>query len=149
MTAQRNRRGGSARAAFPIGRRGGATQFELNSDRPVDRLPARTPITPAIRLLTTGSEPFEIDGDLYYVEKVYASGRGRQADVLLLRGHEYMRCAERRTRRAIQVRDLEQLIDQDRVDIPFGPSAKQYNRSCGWTRGGRTLASLGILIGGA
>ena len=90
--------------------------------------------------------PFQREG---YGEELGLSMRPlqqeiRQADLLILRGHEYMRCPERSSRRAMQVRDLEMLIERERVDIPFGPSARQFNLSRGWCLGGRTMASLGI-----
>lgn len=123
-------------------------QFWQDPDRSLFPLPADTPVTPAVTMLIDEQTPFEIDGDLYHVLAALPSDEGRQADVLVLRGHEYMRCDQRSTVRAIQVRDLEELIDQDRVDIPFGPSARDYNLSRGWCRGGRTMGSLGIFLGG-
>ena len=122
-------------------------QFWQDPDRSLFPLEAATPVTPAIKLFIEQDEPFEIDGDLYHVAEVLVSDKGPQADVLIMRGHEYMRCDERSTVRAIQVRDLEELIDQDRVGIPFGPGARDYNLSRGWCRGGRTLGSLGITFG--
>ena len=122
-------------------------QFWQDPDRSLFPLPANTPVTPAIRMFIAEKAPFEIDGDLYFVDAVMTATGGRQADVLILRGHEYMRCPERSSVRAIQVRDLEEYIDQDRVDIPFARSAKHYNLSRGWCRGGRTRGSLGITLG--
>ena len=123
-------------------------QFRQDPDRSLHPLEADTPVTPAVEMLIEEAAPFEIDGDLYQVLAALPSGEGRQADVLVLHGHEYMRCEQRSAVRAIQVRDLEELIDQDRVDIPFGPSARDYNLSRGWCRGGRTVGSLGITLGG-
>ena len=122
-------------------------QFWQDPDRSLFPLPARTPMTPAIKMFIATREHFEIDGDIYFVEAVLRARAGRQADVLILRGHEHVRCDERSSRRALQVRDLEELIDQDRVDIPFGTSARCYNLSRGWCRGGRTMGSLGINLG--
>lgn len=139
---KRNYRRASMRRPLP---NGPATQFHRDPDRedgaPI--WPADDSITPAALLFMKG-EPFEIDGDSYHVERVIASKRGQQADLLVLRGREHMRCKERTTRRAIQVRDLEDLIDQDRVVVMFGVSARQWNLDRGWCRGGRTLASLGF-----
>ena len=127
-------------------RRGTHRQFAPDPDGPFDPLPAQMPVTPAVRMFIREQVPFEIDGDLYLVDEVFRSHEGRQADLLILRGHEYMSCPERSSRRAMQVRDLEILIERERVDIPFGPSARHFNLSRGWCLGGPTLASLGIDI---
>lgn len=125
---------------------GTATHFQPDPDGPFAPIPARTPVTPFIEFVIDGTEPFEIDGDLYHVETVWKSGRGCQADILILRGHEYMRCPQRNSRRAIQVRYLEELVHQGRVEIPFHGCARQWNLDRGWCRGSRTLASLGITL---
>lgn len=145
--AKRARRRAALRRPLPIGP---ATRFVRHPERisGATEWPADDPITPAARLLMEG-EPFEIGGDLYSVEAVHRSTIGRQADVLILRGHELARGEEHSTRRAIQVRDLETLIDDDRVGITFIGCARQYNLSRGWCRGGCTLASLGIDLGDA
>jgi len=109
--------------------------------------PASTPVSPAARAFIEGAT-FEIDGDLYWVDRVIPSGGGAQTDVLIVGGHESMRCDERTVRRAMQVRDVEELIEQDRASFLFGPNARKMNLSHGWSRGGRTLASLGIELGG-
>jgi hypothetical protein len=129
---------------------GPATQFTRHPDRVAGATdwPADDPITPGARLLIRG-EPFEIDGDIYFVEDVHPSTVGPQADILVLRGYEYMRGEDRSTRRAVQVRDLETLIDDDRVFMPFIGGARQFNLSRGWCRGGRTLKALGIELGSA
>lgn len=90
--------------------------------------PANRPVSPAAKLLVSEDVLFDIDGDHYWVDGLFGSTHGEQADVIILRGVEYMRCPERTVRRAMQVRDLERLIEQDRVDIAFGPSAIEYNR---------------------
>lgn len=143
---RRSRRAAVAHSATRTheARRGRQRQFAPDPDGPFEPLPAGMPITPAVRMFISEQVPFEIDGDLYFVDRVLRSGEGRQADLLILRGHEYMRCPERSSRRAMQVRDLEMLIERERVDIPFGPSARQFNLSRGWCLGGRTMASLGI-----
>lgn len=135
------------RRALPVGP---STQFLPGPDREVEvpAWPSDDPITPVVLLFMDG-EPFEIDGDSYHVERVLASNRGSQADLLILRGHEFMRCEERETLRAIQVRDLEDLVDQDRVELMFGANARRLNLDCGWCRGGRTLTSLGFDVRGA
>ena len=122
-------------------------QFRQNPDRSLCPLPADAQVTPAVTMFVEEHAPSENDGDLYHVLAKLPSADGPRADVLILRGHEYMRCDERSTVRAIQVRDLEELIDQDRLDIPFGLGARDYNFARGWCRGGRTLASLGITSG--
>lgn len=126
-------------------REGPSTHFRRDPDRVSGATvsPADDPVTPAARRIMDG-ETFEIDGDFYTVEDVHPSTTGAQADLLVLRGFEQTRTDERTTRRAIQVRDLETLIDEGRVDIPFFGCARQFNLEHGWCRGGRTMASLGI-----
>ncbi len=140
------RRRAAIRSPLP---NGPATQFERDIDAPgcIESWPAATLVSPAAHRIIDG-DVFEADGDLYYVELVLPSTGGAQCDVLIIRGNERMRCDDRSARRAIQVRDIEQMIVEERVDFPFGPSAKQFNLHRGWGRGGRTLASLGITFGG-
>lgn len=140
------RRRAAIRSPLP---NGPATQFERDTDAPgcIESWPAATPVSPAADRIIDG-DVFEADGDLYYVELVLPSTGGAQRDVLIIRGNERMRCDDRSARRAIQVRDIEQMIVEERIDFPFGPSAKQFNLHRGWGRGGRTLASLGIAFGG-
>lgn len=139
------RRRGAIRRPLP---NGPATQFLRDTDAPgcVESWPASCPVSPAASKIMDG-EIFEADGDLYYVDEVFASDGGVQRDVLIIRGCEFMRCDERTARRAIQVRDIEQMIVEDRIDFPFVSSAKQFNLARGWGRGGRTLGSLGITSG--
>ena len=129
-------------------REGPSTHFRRDPDRisGATDWPADDPVTPAARRMMDG-ETFEVDGDFYTVEDVHPSTMGAQADVLVLRGFEQVRGDERTTLRAIQVRDLETLIDEGRVEIPFFGSARQFNLQRGWCRGGRTMASLGITFG--
>ena len=68
--------------------------------------------------------------------------------MLILEGTDYNDGDVRPVVRAIQVRDLEALIEDGQVDIAFGPNARDYNRARGWGRdGASTLASLGIARG--
>lgn len=130
---------------------GPATQFRRDPD--LEGVAASTfraaddPVTPAVLLLMDG-EPFQIDGDAYHVDRVLRSSRGPQADLLVLRGSEYTRCSLRSVCRALQVRDLEELVDQDRVHLTSGRSARRFNLDAGWGRNGRTMGSLGFTFGG-
>lgn len=149
---------------------GPSTQFDRDPDHEWGGAawPATAKITPAARL-AMGGEPMMIDGDVYHVDQILPATRGKsiqigldltdvedevltsggtQRDVLILRGTESMRCDERSVCRAMQVRDLEVLIDQDRVEFPYqGYSGRDLNLARGWNRGGRTLACLGITLG--
>lgn len=137
----------AAHRLLPGGR---VSRFARDPDRPAGATewPVDDPVTPAARLMLAG-EPFEIDGDIYSVEDIYPSDTGPQANILILRGYEHSQGEERSTRSAIQVRDLETLIDEDRVNITFAGSARQFNVARGWCRGGRTIGSLGIALGSA
>lgn len=108
---------------------------------------ADDPVTPAVLLIMEG-EPFQIDDKFYDVDRVIPSAKGSQADLLILRDAELAHHPKRWVCRALQVRDLEELVCQDRVDLFFG-SAWRYNLDNGWGRNGRTMASLGITFGGA
>ena len=90
--------------------------------------PACRPLSPAARLLVEQGIIFDVDGDHYMVDQRFKACTGPQADIIILHGVEYMSGPARIVRRAIQVRDLERLICEDRVDIAFGPPARQYNR---------------------
>lgn len=107
--------------------------------------PADRPISPAARLLIDTGTVFDIGPDHYVVAGIHGSEAGRQADVLILResdnNHGDVRCPVR----ALQVRDLERLIEGGLIDFAFGPNARDYNRSRGWGRNGeRTTGSLRI-----
>jgi hypothetical protein len=108
--------------------------------------PGNTPVSPAVLKFVEG-EPFEIDGDLYHVERLLASGVCPQADVLILRACEHGRRQERLTRRALQVRDLETPIDQEHVEDPVDAGARQSSLTQAWCREGCDLDSLGIILG--
>jgi len=165
--AARKRLQAALRRPLPTGP---STQFARDPDHEWGGAawPATARITPAARL-AMGGEPMMIDGDVYHVDQILPATRGKriqigldltdaedevltpgdtQRDVLVLRGTEYMRCDERSVCRAMQVRDLEDLIYQDRVEFPFqGYSGRDLNLAQGWNRGGRTLASLGFTLG--
>lgn len=89
------------------------------------------PVSPAAQHIIDG-EPFDLDGDHFYVDTHLGCGGDPIRDVLVIRGVEYMRCDERKVRRAVQVRDVELWIAQDRVCFPFGPSALGMNIAKGW-----------------
>jgi hypothetical protein len=99
--------------------------------------PACRPLSPAARLLVEHGIVFDIDGDHYTVDQHFEARTGPQADIIILHGVEYMNGPIRIVRRAIQVRDLERLINEDRVDIAFGPPARQFNRQARMRRRSR------------
>jgi hypothetical protein len=108
-------------------------------------IPAGRAVSPAARLLIETGAVFDIGCDHLLVAESHRSGIGPQANVLILRGTDYNDGDVRAVVRAIQVRDLETLIEEGVIDIAFGPNARDYNRSRGWSRNGApTLASLGI-----
>lgn len=111
-------------------------------------IPARRAVSPATRLLIETGAVFDIGPDHLLVSARHRSNLGPQADVLILEGTDYNDGDVRPVVRAIQVRDLEALIEDGQVDIAFGPNARDYNRARGWGRdGASTLASLGIARG--
>lgn len=87
--------------------------------------------SPAAQLIVAGGF-FDLDGDHFVVEDHFACGGDPGGDVLIIRGVEYMRCDERQVRKAVQVRDVEAWIANDRIGFPFGPSALGLNIAEGW-----------------
>ncbi|MDR6115055.1 MULTISPECIES: hypothetical protein [unclassified Sphingomonas] len=111
----------------------------------IRRWPAETPVSPAARKIIDG-DVFAADGDLCQVEELLPSTGGAQADVLIIR--EWLELGERSACRALQVRDIEEMIVEERINFPFVCGAKEFNLSCGWGPGDRPLASVGIALGG-
>lgn len=129
-------------------REGTLRHFGLDDGGPVYATVTGQSPSPAVRHVVDDEAVFEIDGDYYTVDRIIPSGSDPQTDVLVLDGYEHVDGAERTSRRALQLRDLEALIADERVDLPFIGSARQFNLDRGWANGGRTLASLGITFGG-
>jgi hypothetical protein len=102
-------------------------------------------VSPAAQRIIDGA-PFDLDGDHFYVDDHFKSYNEPTRDVLVIRGVEYMRCDERKVRRAVQVRDVEAWIAQDRVDFAFGPPALDLNHYWGW-RAGDVPAKMSHLLG--
>lgn len=132
--------------ALPLtsGRTRTVRHFRIKRDGPLSAIDDDQPASPAVELFLAGDTVFEIDGDIYQVARLAPSSAGPQSSTVVIEGFEHVGCPERIVRRAMQVRDLEALVAEDRVDIPFGPSARQYNLDRGWANGSRTLASLGV-----
>lgn len=109
-------------------------------------IPADRPLSPAARLVIDRAI-FDFGPDHFGVSDVYAAASGRQADLLILYGTNHDDEDGGGCSRAIQVRDLEDLIETDRIDIAFIGPARAYNRARGWGRDGEpTLGSLGIIL---
>jgi hypothetical protein len=66
-------------------------------------------------------EPFSLDGDPFYVEDHYECGGDPTSDVLVIRGVGHNGCDHRWVRRAVQVRDVDQWIAQERSDVSLDP----------------------------
>lgn len=127
-----------------LGSRFGRGTGELSR---IERWPAETPVSPAAQRIIKG-DVFATDGDLCQVKKVFPSIDNAQADVLIIRNSGYVQLDDRSSCRALQVRDIEQMIVDERIDFPSVCDAKRFNLSCGWGPGNRPLASLGIALGG-
>lgn len=140
--------GGTARSRHAKARRTHAAIRRLPPTRARRLTPADRPVSPAARRLIDTGAVFDIGADHYVVSEIHGSEAGRQADVLVLRGSDYNHGDVRCLVRALQVRDLERLIEGGLIDFAFGPNARDYNRSRGWGRNGeRTMGSLGIKFG--
>jgi len=88
-------------------------------------------ISPAVQRIIEGWL-FDLDGDHFWIDRHFKHGHDPARDVLVLRGVEYMRCDQREVCRAVQVRDVEAWIEQDRIDFAFGPTALALNLALGW-----------------
>jgi hypothetical protein len=125
-----------------------ATVRRLNPTRFRPPISAERNLSPAARLLIDTGSIFDIGPDHYVVDEIFPSTSGPQADVLVLHGMDDNDGDVRGSARAIQVRDLEAMIEEGLIVIAFGPNARDYNRSRGWGRNGeRALTSLGIRRG--
>jgi hypothetical protein len=107
--------------------------------------PDHTLISPAARRIVDGAL-FDLDGDHYWADDHFSCGGDPAGDVVVLRGVEYMRCVERQVRRAVQIRDIEAWIEEDRVDFAFGPAALDVNAAVGWIAAPNGVASLDDLV---
>lgn len=91
------------------------------------------PVSPAARKIIDG-DVFEADGDRCQVKKVLPSTSGAQPDVLIIRGRGWTRFDDHSACCALQVRDIEQMIVEERIDFPCVCSAKQFNLYRSWPR---------------
>lgn len=112
---------------------GGQTELPWLHWIPVDR-----PLTPAASALLNPETLFEIDGDCYSVEERHASPLGLQADLLVIAGSEFVDGDAASVRRAVQVCDFEDLVDQGLVDIVFGPGTREHGSDYEPTDGDRS-----------
>lgn len=123
------------------------SRFHRDTGEPsrIERWSFETPVSPAAQKIIEG-DVFEADGEICQVEDVLPSTGGAQADVLIIR--QWLGHGDCSACHAVQVRDIETMIVEDRIDFPFVCGAKELNLSCGWGFGDRPLASVGIALGG-
>lgn len=101
--------------------------------------------SPAAQRIMDGAL-FDLDGDHYWADAHFPDEEDAARDVVVLRSVEHMRRDQREFRRAVQMRDVEAWIDQDRIDFAFGPAALDVNISSGWTNVTRETEDLEDLL---
>ncbi len=89
-------------------------------------------ISPAAVAILSGELFGRTTGSVEVVEAHFSSGHDPLADVLVISRHHSEDNVERRSRIAIQVGDLEALIAAGEIRFLLGPSALDFNHSCGW-----------------
>lgn len=108
-------------------------------DHPLDRVRTAAQISPAAALIVTGTA-FNWNGARYELTRRFPSANGWEGDVLVIRRLDDLAGDRGFALRAVQLSELERLIQDDQISLHVGSSPAALSRSPGWRR--RTLHAI-------